>query len=641
MVQNSLLTDIFSPGQIGSMALRNRIVMPPMGTLHLSDEGFVTDNLINYHRARAKGQVGINITEVTCIDSRTGKTNVRQLTVDDDKYIPGLRKLARAIQEEGSKAVLQLQHAGSAARSIFIGGQQPVSASPIRTIPAAEVPRSLTVEEIGHLVSQFANAAKRAKEAGFNGVEIHAAHAYLLAQFLSRVTNQRKDEYGGSHENRARFLLEVIRAIRSMVGRDYPVWYRINGEDAAGGFTIDEAKEITIMAEEIGIDAVHVSGSPSTRSVYKPRGWGLPLTREMKKAVKVPVIAVGSLDMELGNEAIKNGWADFIALGRPLIADPDLPRKAANHQLEDVRPCIHCGHCLFEDLSKGEKLGCSVNAMVGMEVEYQIVPAAKTKKVLVVGGGPGGLEAARGAALRGHQVTLYDRNDRLGGQLLLAAKPPCKSEIKDLTEYLVRQVSRLGVKIKLGEEVDPALVTDIKPDVVIVATGNSPVVPPIPGINQKNVASAEDVLSDRVKVGRDVVVLGGGLVGCETAHLLAAQGKRITIVEMLPKMAMNVSMGIRMDLLDALAKKEVKMLTSVRVTEINPRGMVITETDGNQQNIRADNIIVAAGSVSNRVLAEKLENKVPELYLIGDAKEPRRILDAISEGFHAARMIST
>ena len=639
MAPKSKYESIFSPGKIGSLTTRNRIILPATGTTYIAEDGYVTDRLINYHRARAKGGVGLNIVEVACVETPIGKIGARQLYIDNDRFLPGLRKLVQAIHQEGSKAAIQLHHAGAASRNIYNGGEL-VSASNIQRGPFFDVPRPMTVSEIKHTVACFANAAARAREAGFDGVEIHAAHFYLLQQFLSRTFNRREDQYGGSLENRARFLLEVIRAVRDTVGRDYPVWYRINSSEVEGGFTPEEARQAATLTEAAGTDAVNVSTTlHDLGSGYAPKGYNLPATEEIKKGVKVPVFAVGCLNIEIGDKAIKQGQTDFVCLGRTLIADPDLPAKFAGGKAGEVRPCIHCMRCMFEDVFLGKPLECSVNASVGHEAEYELKPVSRLKRVMVVGGGPGGMETARVAALRGHKVTLYDRQDKLGGQLLVADKPPCKSDLTALAAYLAGQVRKLDVEINLGQEVTPALVADIKPDVVVLATGTFPLTLKIPGIERKSVVTAEDVLLAKVEVGTNVAVVGGGLVGCETAHLLVEKGKKVTIVEMLPEMAARVTMVIRMDILRILQARGVTMMTNTRVAEITSSGLIVTDASGNQGTLSADNVILATGALANRQLAESLRGKVPELHLIGDAKEPRFIKEAIAEGFQVGRSL--
>jgi 2,4-dienoyl-CoA reductase-like NADH-dependent reductase (Old Yellow Enzyme family)/thioredoxin reductase len=638
MTQRSSVLGVWTPGKIGSMTLRNRIVMPAIGTRLSTEQGLVSDRLKGYYRARAKGGAGLIITEVSHVDSTIVRTVPAQLRVDNDRCIPGLRELAQAIQQEGAKAALQLHNPGAMAKS-SITGTQPVAPSAIPRFPALEVPRALTIEEIKYLVSCFADGARRAKEAGFDGVEIHAGHQYLLQEFLSRTFNHRQDEYGGSIENRARFLLEVIRAIRKLVGKDYPLWFRINAVEDGGGITVDEVNQIAAMAKEAGIDAINVSASPSVRTEFSPRGWNLPLAQEVKKAINLPIITVGRLTIELGNEAIKNGQTDFIVIGRPLIADPNLPLKTANKREEDIIPCIECNICIEESPSTGRGVECSVNSEVGHEEEYRIEPTDKPKKVLVIGGGPAGMEAARVAALRGHKVLLYERNGKLGGQLLQATRPPYKEEIAMLKDYLVQQLHKSSVEIRLNEDVDLNLVDSIKPDVVILATGILPLVPQIPGIDGENVVTSDDVLSDKVEVGQRVTILGGGLVGCETALLLAENKRVVTIVEMLPALATKVGPSIRTALLAALSEKGVTMLTKARVEEITSTGIVVTNGDGKRQTIDADNIVLATGAVPNQQLAEILKGRVKELFLIGDAVEPRRIKEAISEGYHTGRKI--
>ncbi|MFC1919677.1 NADH:flavin oxidoreductase, partial [Chloroflexota bacterium] len=383
------------------MEIRNRIVMPPMGTSFHTEDGYVTDGTRTYYEERAKGGVGLVIVEYTYVHS-SGRASIHQLSIDSDKRITRLSTLAQAIKRHGARAAIQLHHAGYNTR-LSVTGQQPVAPSPV-ALPGMEVPRELTTGEIQNMVALFAQAAWRAKEAGFDAVELHGAHKYLIAQFLSPASNKRCDIYGGSLENRARFLLEVIKAIKAMVGPGFPVWSRINGEEVGmqGGLGIEEVREVVVMAERAGMDAVHVSGMPAIRGPFFPIGWGVHNAEVIKKGVSIPVIVVGKLNPELAERVLEEGKADLVSMGRPLIADPELPNKMAEGRLDDIRPCIYCSIC-----ASGIGTQCSVNPAVGQERVYAALPPATVvKKVIVVGGGPAGMEAARVAALRGCKVEL-------------------------------------------------------------------------------------------------------------------------------------------------------------------------------------------------------------------------------------------
>jgi 2,4-dienoyl-CoA reductase-like NADH-dependent reductase (Old Yellow Enzyme family)/thioredoxin reductase len=638
MAENKPFNYIYSKGKIGNLTARNRIVLPAMGTNLPNENGFVTDRLIEYHRIRAMGGIGIDIVELACVDTPLGKVNRRQLSIDHDKYISGLRQLSRAIQDRGAKAILQIHHAGGIARSVW-AGDRPVSSSPVQVMPMAEISRELTTGEIKKLTSCFANAVQRAQEAGFDGVEIHSAHIYLLQQFLSRSINRRQDQYGGILENRARFLLEVILAARKLMGKKYTIWCRINGEETRGGFSVEEAVQTAKWAVEAGVNAINVSGTPSVRSPLSPSGWGLHNAEEIKKALKVPVIAVGRLSIEMGNEAIKNGQADFIALGRPLIADPSLPRKTSEKHFQDVTPCIYCNRCIDEFIAQERNIECSVNALAGNELACKIEPAIIKKNVVVVGGGIAGLEAARVAALRGHHVIIYEKTGRLGGQVLLAAKIPYKKVLNQLLDYYLRQLDRLSITANLNTEVTPGLINQIHPDSIILATGSIAIKPAISGIDNKNVSMAEDVISGLVITGQKVVVIGGGIVGCETAYILSRENRNITIAEMLKDAALEMPPMMRMELLHLLHEKGVNIVTNTRVSQICDTAIVATDAEGNIKTIEVDSVVIAAGAFSNNKLEESLKGKAKELFVIGDAKKPRRIKEAIYDGFNAALTI--
>jgi 2,4-dienoyl-CoA reductase-like NADH-dependent reductase (Old Yellow Enzyme family)/thioredoxin reductase len=635
---------LFEPFKIGTIKLKNRIVMPPMGTNFSTEDGSVTQRLKNYHVERAKGGVGLIIVEGAYVEPR-GKGSVRQLAVDHDNKIPGLGELATAVHANGAKIALQLFHGGRQCHSSIIG-TQPVSASEVPCRFTGETPRALTVPEIKEVIEAFAEAARRAKEARFDAVEIHGAHGYLVNQFLSPLTNRRTDQYGGDIKKRARFLLEILERIREKVGNGYPVLCRINGDDyIEGGITLEEAKTIAKMLEAGGVDALHISGgiydSPvpvTTAPMALPRGIMVHLAAGIKEVVNVPVIAVGRInDPELAEEILRQGKADLVSMGRALLADPYLPKKAAAGALDEINRCTACDECISR-LFFNEDIVCSVNAALGKEEEYKIEKADAQKRVLVVGGGPAGMEAARVSALRGHEIILYEKSKKLGGQLNLAAVPPNKEEIKNVTTYLESQIRKLGVKIIPGEAVTPQLVEKIKPDVVFIATGSIPIVPENMIVKGDNIVTAHDVLSGAVSVGERVVVVGGGMVGVETAEFLAEKGKKVTILEMLGRIGMDMVPMVITLLYRRLKKLGVLMLTNAKVEKITWKS-VVYEKDGKKQTLEADSVVLAMGSKPNLGLMRALEGKVPELYAIGDAEKPSKVLKAIHDGYRIAREI--
>jgi len=625
------------------MKLKNRIVMPPMITNYGSQDGYVTERLKDYYEERAKGGVSMVIVEPFCIDFPVGRRLGPQLLIDGDSFIPGLGELAQVMKKHGARAIAQFQHAGRNTSS-SLTGLQPIAPSAIAQ-PGGELPRELAVGEIKDIVAKFAKAAERAKKAGFDGVEIHGAHGYLIAQFLSLASNKRKDEYGGSLENRARLLIEILKATKESVGSDYPVWSRINGEESGvdDAFTLDEAKELARMLQDAGADAVHVSemiwGIPPGTLPPMDQALGsiVHLAAEIKKAVTIPVIAVKRIEPELGERILQEGKVDFVAIGRALIADPELPNKVASGRLDDIRPCLACNTCVFPVQKSVDAVRCMVNATVGREREYRISPAAKSKKVVVIGGGPAGMEAARVASLRRHQVTLYDRGQKLGGQLLLAAMPPHKRGVERLTNYLITQISKLGVKVVLGKEATPEVIDESKPDVVIVAVGSKPLIPKIKGLERKKSLVFTDVLSGNIEVGKRVIVIGGGFVGCETAAFLAEQGKKVTIIEILPELASGpyypYADMVATLLVRELNEKGVEVFTGVKEEEITDEGVAIVDKDGNRLYLETDDVVIAVGSETDKTLFESLKEKVPEIHLAGDCVEPRNIREAISDGY--------
>jgi 2,4-dienoyl-CoA reductase-like NADH-dependent reductase (Old Yellow Enzyme family)/thioredoxin reductase len=634
---------LFESGRIGQMSIRNRIVMPAMATGTCTEDGHVTQLTKDYYEERAKGGAGLIIVESSCVDLRLGRHGIRPVSIDDDKFIPRLKALSQIIQKHGAKAAIQLNHPGGAIKRTLTGFQ-PVGPSAI-VGPGGEISRELTEREISEIVNKFAQAAKRAQQAGFDGVEVHAAHTYLGAQFLSSAWNSRKDKYGGVLENRSRFLLEVLQATRQVVGKSYPLWCRVNGEETGirNGLTSKEAQEVAKILEKSGIDAIHVSSAianfRSGQPYFFPHGHLAHLAAGIKDVVNVPVMAVGRISPDVGERLLKEGKADFIVLGRALRADPELPNKLASGRPDDIRPCLACNVCYEISRPGGQRL-CVVNADLGREREYSIKLVRNKKKVLVVGGGPAGMEAARVASLSGHTVTLCEKDDKLGGKLLLAAVPPHKGEIEAFTKYLVNQIRKQGVFIKLNTKVTPTLVKDDKPDVVIIATGALPIIPRISGIDKRNVFTAEEVLANKVKIGGRIVVLGGGVVGCEIAEYLAESGKQVTIVEMLDSLARDITVRQgRQILLDILAAQGVVMITQAKGEEISNESLVITNKLGKRQSIEADSIVLACGYTPNIKLLGELNGEIPVIYIAGDCNKPRTICEAIDDGARIARSI--
>ena len=629
---------LLEPYRIGQMELRNRIVMPPMVTRYGNKEGNVTERTKNYYEARARGGAALLIVEATYIHAR-GRTFVNQLGISDDKFIIGMSQLVRAIHKHNAKTALQLHHGGGRVSSQLIL-TQPVASSPI-PVMEGEIPKELTTDEIAEIVLSFSKAALRAKKAGFDGVEIHGAHGFLIDQFLSRSTNKRQDGYGGDLQGRTRFLIEVIKAVRKAVGTAYPMWCRINGKQygVEQGTSIEEAQEIARMAQDAGADAIHVTAfGPEvpinlTTPVFSPAVI-IDLAEGIKKVVTVPVIAVGRITPEAGEKILAEGKADLISIGKGLLADPELPNRVASGRLEDITPCTVCFGCR-DDVFSSEGIGirCQVNAALGREGEFKIAPSKKPKKVLIVGGGPGGMETARVAALRRHQVTLWERENRLGGQLVQAAIPPHKGRIEAFSMYLRIQLEKLGVKIELGKEATADMIKEFAPEAVVLATGAKPRPLEIPGLDCALVVQAGDVLEGKVEVGNRVVVIGGERIGCETAEFLSEKGKKVTVMRRGPEMALKVAPSLRSYFLDRLLEKGITFVTGVNSVEASYGGLLVTTKEKGRMFIEADTIVLAVGSIPNRKLHEEIKGVLSKIYLVGDCVEPRTIRDAVAEGY--------
>lgn len=639
--------NLFEPIKIGSMTVKNRFVMPPMGSNLADSGGYVTDDMLAYYEAKGRGGAGLVIVEVTSVEHPRGSAVALQLAIDDDKYMPGLTELASAIKRGGARACMQLVHAGGARRSV-VAGLRSIAPSPIPRV-GTEIPDELTVGQIKELEDKFVRGAERAARAGFDAIDLHAAHYYLMAQFLSAEWNRRRDDYGGDLENRARFTLEVVRGIRGKLGRDFPLWCRINGVEYGldHGTTLEEGQLTARMLEDAGTDAVDVSacgrgpvhasawpmGGRMLPPMAHPAGTLIPVAEAIKRKVGIPVMAVGSITPEVGQAAIARGQTDMIVVGRGLVADPELPNKVAAGRLDDIIPCIACLRCRNQVVEERKPIACSVNAAAGNERRAVIKPVSKPKKVLVVGAGPAGMEAARVAAMRGHHVTLAEKDRRLGGQLILAAAPPHKQKISTFTPYLARQLDKLGVRVMLDTEATPELVEKLKPDALVIATGGTPIRPDIPGADRMNVVIAEEVLSGKAKVGKRVVVIGGELVGCETAEYLAEQGKQVIITRRGPGMATKIGIELGAMQLQRLAALKVRMLPGVKYVRITEKGLLVVNPEGKEELLEADTIVLAAGAIPNDSLSSRLRGKVSEIHVAGDCVQPRGIMEAVGEGF--------
>lgn len=626
---------LFEPVRLGPLTLTNRLVMAPMGTC-LDNGGYITDDTVAYYRRRAEGGVGTITVEGCLVSADTVGPEPR---LSGPEYVPGLRRLVDALRPHDVTVGVQLMHPG---RQVVEGPS--VAPSPVRLNSAAPVPHELTGPEIAAVVDDYAAAAVRAREAGFDFVEVHGAHGYLPSTFLSPQFNRRTDGYGGDLAGRARFGIEVARAIVGTSG--LPLVWRINGSDAGnGGLEIDEAVEAARLLVEAGVSAISVTAGTwlslqvTLAPMSTPRGALRPLAAAVRRAVDVPVMAVGRLDDPADAAAtVRDGDADLVLLGRGLIAEPDWPAKVAAGRLGDVRPCIACNACV-DLVGRGERARCAVNPEVGRELTWVLTPATAKRRVMIVGSGPAGLEAARIARLRGHDVSLWERDTELGGKLEVASLAPSKHEVLRYRAHQRRVLDELGVDVRLGVAVTPAVVAAEHPDVLLLATGADPLVPPIPGIGSPHVHDAQQLLHGAVVVpdGARVVVIGGSATGCETAELLADAGAAVTIVETRRSVGTGIEAITRRTMVRGLRNAGVEILTDATVVAISLDAVTWTDAEGDTHETPADLIALAVGWRPTGAV-DALPDDV-EVRVVGDADTPADFVRAVNEGADAGMAV--
>jgi 2,4-dienoyl-CoA reductase-like NADH-dependent reductase (Old Yellow Enzyme family)/thioredoxin reductase len=640
----NLLSSLFSPIKIKSLDLVNRAVMPPMGTNLGNPDGTVSEANLAYIKRRAMGGAGLIITEITSVHP-SGLVIPNQLGAYNDRFIPGLKKISDVVHAAGCKVALQLHHAGR--ESLYLlQEKKAIAPSAIRSLVYGLTPREMTREEIHEIIIAFGTAARRGMEAGFDAVEIHGAHGYLLTQFLSALSNKRDDDYGGSLSNRCRFMIEVLQEVRKTVGPDFPISLRLSVEECIeGGYTIEDIRTILPNLVQAGADILHASlgthGSPGgiTSAPFEyPPGFNVWRAKKLKEEVDVPVIAVGRFtEPSLADEVIVRGEADLVAFGRQFLADPDFLIKAREGRPEDIRKCIACNQGCIERLMLGEgKIRCAINPETGREIVYPQGPPDVRRNVWVVGTGPGGLSAAYEAARLGHKVTLFEKEEETGGQLRLARKVPFKEQYGIWVSWLTAQAKKMGVILRTGTKVTGSMVSEGKPDVVILATGGEPIRPDIPGIDLSLVCHAWQVLGGVVPVGRHPVVLGGGLVGMETADYLSHRGAQVTLIEVLKRSPVLKITSHGYMLHTRLKEAGCRLLFNTAVKKIEKSSATVL-IDGKEEILSPiDQVIIAVGLKPNDELKEILEAQKVRHFIIGDALEPRRIIEATEEGARAA-----
>lgn len=642
-----MLDSLFSPITINNRQLRNRCIVPAMVMNLCEEDGSCTERFAAYHEAKAKGGFAMIITEDFAITNVAGKGHQYIGGLWKDEHIPGFKEYTDRLHKWGALSIVQLHHPGRQIGVIDADTPWAPSAIPCPFSPDM-MPHEMTQAEIKLVVKQFGQAAARAKAAGFDGCELHGAHGYLIEEFMSPYSNKRTDEYGGDLCNRMRFALEIIHEVREQTGPDFIIGYKLSSDEwVSGGLTIEDTKAYVPFLEDAGVDyfgvsvGVYRSGDQIIPSMYTEHGWIANNAKEVKSVASVPVYAIGRInDTRVANAIIKSGKADMVAMGRQSIADPETPNKAKAGCFTDIRTCVGCLHGCDANVNLEKSGTCELNPIIGheSEAEYQTVMTESPKKVLVIGAGPAGLEAAIGAAKCGHSVTVYDKDRWAGGKYRLASVPPCKGELGAFIVWQMHELKKLNVPVILNTEVTKELVDSVKPDVVIAATGTNPVVPKmIPGYDKDIVVLGTDVLSGKANTGHNVVVIGGGHAGAETANHIASYMKNVTIVELQEDIAMDEVDTPRNALLADLKKNEVRVCASTSVQEIKDHSVVVSGKYN--EEIECDTVVISIGHKPNTVLADELKAAGYDVRVIGDAVSVGLVGPAVRAGYLEGRRI--
>lgn len=644
---NPNFPNMFSPINIGTVTVPNRFVVPPMGNNFANTDGSMSERSAAYYEARAKGGFGLITIESTVV-YKEAKGGPRKPCLFSDEVVPSFKRVADACHAYGAKVSIQLQHAGPEGNSKLTG--YPLkAASAIAPSAGREIPEAMPTEEVYRLIECYGDAARRAQLAGIDMVEVHCAHGYLVSTFISARTNKRTDEFGGCFENRMRLPRLIIENIRKKTGGNMPILCRINARDEGdGGVDVHDAAAIAAYLEQVcGVDAIHVTRSIHIHDefMWAPNithgGFNAELGAEIKRAVSVPVILVGRFtEPQYAELLVKQGRADLIAFGRQSIADPELPNKARNGQLEKLTPCIACLLGCVPNMLQGRPITCAMNPCVGREAELK--PAEVRKNVVVIGGGPGGMYAARLCALRGHSVTLLEKDAELGGHFLVASYPPGKGEISGAIRSFIVNCREAGVDIRTGTEATPELVASLKPDAIIIATGSVPLRLPIPGLDSCGCSTAEDVLTGKADTGKRVLVVGGGMVGCECVEFLTEREHIVDMVEMKPVIGEDIVPEARKYIMANLEKHKVTQRVNARVKQFYADGVDFTDTvTGEDAAMRGyDSVVLAMGYRSNNTLEEQLKDLAPQVIVIGEARQaPGNSMEATGDALNAALAI--